>query len=178
MNSYLKAIIKSKWLKIAMGSFFVLATLPVAAYVDDMYRSSGNPDYCIKRNLILIKTPLLYLFDEKYTGSIQTIYECALEKKDTVMISPDSLLNNYDHTGDSEDRWKYELVKAFYLPDISNKCSTPEKAKDCVMASFKVTRNKPPTNSIEKVNFVHYVLLVKEESGKYKKVNEGYLDFH
>ncbi len=176
MDSYLKTIIKSKWLKIAMGSFFVLAILPVAAYVDEIY--SDSPDYCVKRNLVLIKTPLLYLFDERYTGSINQTYGCALRKKDIVMVSPDNLLNDYDHTGDSEGRWKYELVKAFYLPDISNKCSAPEKAKDCVMASFDVTRNKPPTNSIEKVDFVHYVLLVKDENGKYKKVGEGGYDFY
>jgi hypothetical protein len=178
MNSYLKTIIKSKWLKIAIGSFCALAILPVAAYVDDVYSSSNNPDYCVKRNLILIKTPLLYQFDEKYLGSIETVYACALRKKDIVMVSPDSLLDNYDHTEDSEYRWKYELVKAFYLPDISNKCSALGKVRDCIMASFDVTRDKPAANSIEKVNFVHYVLLVKDESGKYKKVNEGSLDFH
>jgi hypothetical protein len=173
MNSYLKIMAKSKWLKIAMGSFCILAILPVAAYVDDIYRFSNNPDYCVKRNLILLKTPLLYLFDEKYTGSVETIYSCAIEKKDIVMVSPDSLLSNYDHIEDSEYRWKYELVKAFYLPEISSKCSTPARSKDCVIASFEVTTNK---NSA--VNYIHYVLLVKDENGKYKKVAQGRLDFH
>ena len=171
MNSYLKTIIKSKSLKIAIGSFFILAILPVAAYVlDDIYRYSNNPDYCIKRNLILIKTPLLYLFDEKYTGSIHQAYSCALKKKDIVMVSPDSLLDNYDHIEDSEYRWKYELVKAFYLPDISSKCSAPEKAKDCVIARFDATNSKPAADSIKKIDFAQYVLLVKDENGKYKKV--------
>jgi hypothetical protein len=173
MNSYFKKIIKSKWLKIAIGSFCILAVLPVAAYVDDIYRFSDNPDYCVKRNLILIKTPLLYLFDEKYAGSIEKIYTCALEKKDIVMVSPDSLLSNYDRTEDSEYRWKYELVKALYLPDISSKCSTPEKAKDCVIAKFHVTRNRKSA-----VDFAHYVLLVKDENGKYKKVAEVSQEFY
>jgi hypothetical protein len=178
MNGYLKAIVKSKCLKVAIGSFCILAILPVAAYVDDIYSSSDNPDYCVKRNLILRKIRLLPLFDEKYISSIETVYNCALRKKNIVMVSPDSLLDNYDHTEDSEYRWKYELVKALYLPNISNKCSAPEKAKDCIVARFDITRDKPAANSIKKVDFVHYVLLVKDEGGKYKKVDEGYLDFH
>jgi hypothetical protein len=178
MNSYLKIIIKSKWLKIAMGSFCILAILPVAAYVDDIYDSSDNPDYCIKRNLILLKTPLLYLFDEKYTGSIDTVYSCALKKKDIVMVSPDSLLSNYDHIEDSEYRWKYELVKALYLPAISDKCSAPEKAKDCIIAEFHVANNKKSANSIRRGDFAHYVLLVKDGNGKYKKVAETRQGFY
>jgi hypothetical protein len=178
MNNYLKIIIKSKWLKIAIGSFCVLAILPVAAYVDDIYNSGDNPDYCVKRNLVLLKTPLLYLFDEKYTGSVETVYSCALKKKDIVMVPPDSLLSNYDHIEDSEYRWKYELVKALYLPDISSKCSTPEKAKDCVIAKFHVVTDKKSANDIKDVDYAHYILLVKDEHGKYKKVNEGSLTFY
>lgn len=88
------------------------------------------------------------------------------------MINSDSLLNKYDNTQDSRDIWKYELVKAFYLPEIDSKCSIPEKSKDCVMARFDITKHKNLNSSPDRIDTIHYVLLVADKNGKYQKVKE------
>jgi hypothetical protein len=90
-----------------------------------------------------------------------------------IMVNADDLLNHYDYTEDSQDIWKYELVKAFYLPEIDSKCHAPAKSKNCVMARFEVTTrkmnsNRPPGS----IDTIHYVLLVADENGNYKKVKE------
>lgn len=171
MKSCLKVIANNKWFQVTTGLLCVLSVLPIAAYIDDKF--STNPDYCVKRNLVLINTPVLYLFDEGYTGSLRQAYYCALKKSNIMMMASDSLLNHYDHTEDSQDVWRYELVRAFYLPEIDSKCSAPAKSKNCVMARFEITTikrnpNRPP----DSIDTIHYVLLVADENGNYKKVKE------
>ncbi len=171
MKSYLRSTVNNKWFQVIIGSLCVLSILPIAAYIDDIL--STNPDYCVKRNLVLTDIPMLYFFDEKHAGSLTQAYFCALEKSNIIMVTSDDLLDHYDHTEDSQDVWKYELVKAFYLPEIDSKCYAPAKSKNCVMARFEVTTrkrnsNRPPGS----INTIHYVLLVADENGNYKKVKE------
>jgi hypothetical protein len=134
---------------------------------------NANSSYCIYRSAILLKSPLTnFIPKEGYSGSARLIYECALDSKEFSFVPFTEILEKYDSSKDSEDLWMYKLENAMYVPGIFGECFGDSNSKKCVVAKFRATINKPNPNQLSSTDYVNYIILVENSTGRFQKISE------